>query len=384
MYRSFSFVSILIAIAVAAFPANTAENPFIVIDAKNGSILSQNQPHHRWHPASLTKLMTAYVTFRAISSGEIAPGSPVLISKAATRQPPSRMGYKRGVRLRVDTALKIIIIKSANDVSHALAEAVGGSVQGFVERMNDEARRLGMGNTHFTNSNGLHDKGQYSSARDMALLSVRILKEFPEFSFMFAAVGIRTSSKTHYSYNLLLERFAGATGMKTGFVCASGYNMVASAQRQGQQHLIAVVLGRSSQTDRAVAAARLITEATGKSGSGTIYGSISTGQSPQNMRPVLCTPEARASRYDPVSGTAVIKSKYLHSRKSLGPVLPVSTGGIDAPPGDAWISRNLTIKGKPPIPIKRPNYDPVLGRVILAAIGKSETGSIAVPTPNPR
>ena len=130
----------------ATTKAHSAQTPYIVVDVNSGKILSQNQPDHRWYPASLTKLMTAYVTFRAIQAGEIKEGSPVEISHAATRQPPSKMGYKKGVRLRIDNALKIIIIKSANDVSHALAEAVAGSLPAFVKRMNFEAARLGMTN----------------------------------------------------------------------------------------------------------------------------------------------------------------------------------------------------------------------------------------------
>ena len=102
------------------------------------------------------------------------------------------------------------------------------------------------------------------------------------------------------------------------------------------------------------------------------------------MRPILCTEQARANRYDPVSGTAVIKSEFLQPRSNTGRVLTVSTGGIDAPPSDAWISRNLAVKGKPPVPIKRPNFDPALGRIVLATIGEAATGIIAIPTPSPR
>ncbi|MEM9279032.1 MAG: D-alanyl-D-alanine carboxypeptidase family protein [Pseudomonadota bacterium] len=383
MYRCLLLVSTLLALIIIAIPSQADENPYIVIDADTGMILEANKPDHRWYPASLTKLMTAYVTFRAIKAGEIEDGSPVEISRAATRQPPSRMGYKQGVSLRMDTALKIIIVKSANDVSHALAEAVAGSLQTFVERMNFEAARLGMNNTRFANSNGLHNAGQFSSARDMALLSAQILNEFPQYAYMFSAVGIQTPVRTHYSYNLLLERFPGTTGMKTGFVCASGYNMAASAKINGR-HLVAIVLGRSSQTDRAVSAARLLRSGAGKFGSVPVYSARNEGAAPKNMRPILCTEAARAARYDPGAGAAVIESPFLNPRQKSGNILAVNSGGIDGKPSDAWISRKLAVTGKVPVPLKRPNYDPVAGKIVLAAIGERETGRIGIPTRRPR
>lgn len=363
--------------------ARAATTPHIVIDAKTGSIISQQNANDQWHPASLTKLMTAYVTFRAIAAGEVEAGSPVRISAAATKQPPSRMGYKRGVQLRIDAALKIIIIKSANDVSLALAEAVAGSLGEFVNRMNREATRLGMVNTRFTNSNGLHNPKQVSSARDMALLSAKILSEYPQYAYMFNAVAIKTPVRTHYSYNLLLERFPGTTGLKTGFVCASGYNLAASATRDGRT-LIAVVMGRASQTDRAVSAAKLLNEGFSKSGNGSVFSSVDRGARPVNMRPVLCTPEARAARYDPASGNAVIKSEYLQPRQISSLILDVTPGGIDGPPSAAMQERIFTSFREIPVPSIRPAFDPLTGRIQLPAIGTVNTGLIALPTPRPQ
>jgi len=336
--------------------AYAKDNPHILIDIDTGEILSSHKAENRWYPASLTKLMTAYVTFRAIANGELEDGSPVFISHAATRQPPSRMGYKKGVKLRVDTALKIIIIKSANDVSHALGEAVAGSVPNFVARMNAEAKRLGMTNTRFTNTNGLHNKNQFSSARDMALLTASIKRKFPQYNYMYEAVAIKTPVKTHYSYNLLLERYPGTTGMKTGFVCASGYNMVATAKRNGK-HLVAVVLGRSSQTDRAVSAAKLLNSGFDRSASskGNLYSAnTQVGLQPVNMRPILCTEQARANRYDPGAGQAKIQSTYLKPRQVSKNILNVRHGGVDAPAGQAYLSAKLAVKSSVPTPTPSP------------------------------
>ena len=202
----FAFSCMILQFAVSAA---RSDEPYILVDAGTGEILTGNKIDHQWHPASLTKLMTAYVTFKAIQNGEIKAGSPVIFSRAATRQPPSKMGYKQGTSLRIDAALKIIIVKSANDVSHALGEAVAGTLENFIARMNFEAKRLGMTNTRFTNPHGLHNARQVTSARDMAILSIRIKREFPQYAELFRANAIKTPQKTYNTYNLLLSRFPG-------------------------------------------------------------------------------------------------------------------------------------------------------------------------------
>lgn len=385
MYRSNLIVSILVLLFCTLTSQVRAEkltlkNPYIVVDAKSGEILTEQNSNDRWYPASLTKLMTAYVTFRAIKAGDVQVGSPVIISAAARKQPPSKMGYIKGVKLRIDTALKIIIIKSANDVSHALGEAVSGNLKAFVASMNREANRLGMINTQFTNSNGLHNANQYSSARDLAVLSAQILKEFPQYAYMFEAAAIKTPSKTHYSYNLLLERFSGANGMKTGFVCASGYNLVGSAKRDGRS-LIAVVMGTSSQTERAVSAAHLleIGFTSNAPGSGNIFTPANIGTNPKNMRPILCTEQARSSRYNPGAGQAKISSQHLYPRRVSSKILNIKTGDVDAPSSTA-IFRNIA---DIPIPTKRPEYKLNVGEIVLKTIGSAATGKIPLPTKRP-
>jgi len=366
-----------------ALSAARAQSPHIVMDADTGEIISGHGIDHRWYPASLTKLMSAYVALRAVQEGEMEMGSPVIMSRAAVRQPPSRMGYKRGVELRLDTALNIILIKSANDVSRALAEAVAGSLPAFVARMNREAVRLGLMNTRFANANGLHDRSQHSSARDMAMLARALWSEFPAIRPAFAAVAIRTPVKTHYSYNLLLERFDGANGMKTGFVCASGYNMVASAKRKGRT-LIAVVLGRASQTDRAVGAAKLLTAAFRSAGAKTSFGKPVRGQEPRNMRSVLCTEQARNQRYDPGAGQAKIASPHLQPRQTSNRIIEVRPGGIDGPVSVAVISARLkAVEARLPLPTLRPDYNLNTGSIRLRAIGARTTGRLPLPQSRP-
>lgn len=375
----------LLSILFSAFFCLTAgAAPHIVVDTGSGEVLLEQDSADQWYPASLTKLMSAYVTFRAISAGELKDGSPVVISRFAARQPPSKMGYRAGVQIRVDTALKIIIVKSANDVSVALAEAVAGTVKSFVARMNDEAKRLGMVSTNFVNSNGLHGQDQVTSARDMALLATTIFREYPQYLKYFASVAVKTPKKLHYSYNLLLERFEGANGMKTGFVCASGYNMVASASRNGR-NLLAVVLGRSSQTDRAVEAARLL-EAGFKVSSGSrnlFVQPATTGNPAKNMRPILCTETARKNRYEPGAGLAVVKSEFLNERVKSDAVLSINIGGVDAEPSAAYMALAFQPKGKVPKPVRRPFYEIVNVDGVKISSSLTLRGTLPVPVRRP-
>ncbi len=390
MKFSSGFISAIILFSYILVPVwshadERRQNPYLVIDVSDGSIISANREFDRWYPASLTKLMTAYVTMKAVSNGELNIGSPVRISKRARNMPPSRMGYKTGTLLRVDTALKILIVKSANDVAVALAESVAGSVEQFVERMNHAAISLGLTESHFSNPNGLHSSRQYSSARDLAVLSRRLLLDFPEYSHWFAISAIRTSDKTHYSYNLLLERFDGANGMKTGFICASGYNMVASAKR-GTRQLIAIILGEKSQTHRAVLAARLLNEAFASPE--LLIGNILTsgnkkGAEPQNQRPLLCSPKAIKARYEPGPGSAVIDSPHLNKRKISRQPTGIQTGGVDSEPSKAYAGLFNASQPNVAIPTKRPHYVPVNPVLAQKQPDNSPAGPIPVPILRP-
>lgn len=247
-------------LAAGAMPFAAEANPRIVVDAGTLKVLDQDMAFRKWYPASLTKLMTAYVTFRAIRAGEIRLDSLVTMSKRAAAQPASKMYYKPGQQLTLDSALKLLLVKSANDVAVAIAETVGGSQENFVMRMNAEAARVGMSNTHFINPNGLPGKGQYTTARDLALLAVLLKREFPEYADYFKIEGIDTGKRQYPNYNLLIGRFEGADGMKTGFICASGFNQVTSATRNGRT-IVSVVLGTDSLAARADMSADLLQKA---------------------------------------------------------------------------------------------------------------------------
>lgn len=239
-------------------PAQAEIASWMVFDVDSGRVIEQRNAFRKWHPASLTKLMTAYVTFDALRAGRIDLNSPVVVSAAANREPASKMGFKVGVKMTVDNALKMVLVKSANDVAVALAETVGGSKDGFSALMNKHAARLGMRDSHFVNPHGLPDRAQVVSAYDMALLASALLKDFPQHRDYYNHAGIRFGKKTLRSANReFLLRVRGANGLKTGFICDSGYNVAVSAKRGGRT-LVAIVMGAASGLERAAAARSLM------------------------------------------------------------------------------------------------------------------------------
>ena len=233
------------------------KRPHIVVDIQSGEVLTHQLAFARWAPASLTKMMTAYTVFKTLELQSIAMNSPVRVSEAAISQPPSKMGFAVGTVLTIETALRIIMVKSANDISVALAEATSGTEEQFVALMNSHARRLGMVDSHFTNPHGLHDPMQYTSARDMALLTLQLTEEFPQYADFFDIPAIRFGKRRLRNHNALLRLFDGTNGMKTGYVCASGFN-VAVRTKRGDRTLVAIVFGEKSGLRRNLRAAQLL------------------------------------------------------------------------------------------------------------------------------
>lgn len=235
----------------------SATGPALLFEATSGKVLYAEDADNQWHPASLTKMMTAYLTFQAIKNGRLALKTKISCSAAAHKEPPSKIGLPVGGKLTVNTALKALIIKSANDVAVMLAEAIAGSERAFVARMNATAKELGMTRTKFVNPNGLPAKAQVTTARDMAKLARALITDFPEFAHYWSMSHMKIGKKRLKSHNGLLRSLAGADGIKTGFTCDSGFNIVASATRDGRR-LVAVVLGDSSSAERNVRASSLL------------------------------------------------------------------------------------------------------------------------------
>ncbi len=292
------FLSCCVISMTAASAALAGAN--ITVDAGNGEILSQEDAFQRWYPASLTKLMTVYVVFRMIESGQVTLDTPIKITALSAKQPPSKMGYKVGSELTLDNALKIMMVKSANDIAMAVGETLGGSSDKFAVLMNAEAKRLGMTGSHFVNPNGLHSDDHYTTARDLAILTLQLRREFPQYAHYFDIEAIDYGGKKlQPNLNALIGRFQGADGMKTGFVCPSGYNLIGSATRNGRT-IITVVLGELKLTTRATKAAELLAKGFETQGSGTTIDTLQPYGAPTrdvavNMRPSVCSKEASGS-----------------------------------------------------------------------------------------
>jgi D-alanyl-D-alanine carboxypeptidase len=228
----------------------------LLVDVESGKVINEQNSTYPWYPASVTKLMTTYVTLKALRDHRIELDTVFAVSPNAVSQQPSKMGFKAGTRVTVDNALKMLLVHSANDMAVVLAEGVSGSIEKFAGEMNAEAQRLGMTQTNYVNPNGLPNDDQITSARDLAILARALILEFPEYDYFWHIASIRLGKRVYRNTNKLIDAYAGADGMKTGFICASGFNLVATATRGGKR-LIAVVLGAKSSTSRAVRAAQL-------------------------------------------------------------------------------------------------------------------------------
>ena len=248
-------VSIATAASVALAPA--AAGPALLFDATTGRVLYAEDADNQWYPASLAKIMTAYLVFEAIASGKLNLHDKITVSELAHSQPPSRLGLPIGAEISVETALQALIVKSANDAAVMLAEAVAGSHEAFVARMNATAQRLRMTRTNFANANGLPAPEQVTTARDLARLTIAVVKDFPAHARMWAMPEMQLGKRRMRNHNPLLRSYDGADGMKTGFICDSGFNIVASATRDGQR-LFAVVLGEVTGSERSIRAANLL------------------------------------------------------------------------------------------------------------------------------
>lgn len=221
----------------------------IVIDADSGHVVHETEAAQRWYPASLTKVMTLYMTFKAIESGRLHLNDTLVASKHAAMQPNSRLGLRKGQQISVEHAILAVATRSANDAAVTLAEHLGGSESHFAHLMTEQAHHLGMSSTSFVNASGLPDESQISSARDLAILSSAVIHHFPEYYHYFSTTEFRYKGQVLPNTNRILRSYPDADGFKTGFTCGSGYNLIASAKRNGHR-LIGVLLGAHSSNER--------------------------------------------------------------------------------------------------------------------------------------
>jgi D-alanyl-D-alanine carboxypeptidase len=238
-------------LAFGAVAAAKAKVPFsaIAIDARTGKLLAGTDVDGPRHPASLTKMMTLYVLFQDLDSGRIKLSTKLVVSRRASGMAPSKLGLVPGSTITVETAIKALVTKSANDVAATVAENLGGSEANFAARMTRVARSLGMKRSTFLNASGLPNPGQWTSARDMATLGLRLQRDFPQYYPYFRISVFNFKGRPIRNHNRLLGRYAGTDGIKTGYIRASGFNLVTSAKR-GNRRVVGVVLGGRSGGSR--------------------------------------------------------------------------------------------------------------------------------------
>lgn len=228
-----------------------------VMDPTTGQVLYAVNADTRNYPASLTKMMTLYMMFDALEKGEINMNTEMPVSRRAEGQPPSKLGLKRGQTIRVEDAIYALITKSANDVATVVAEFMGEKEWQFAKEMTNKARQLGMTRTTFKNASGLPNRGQLSTARDMATLGIALQRDFPQYYDYFKTQKWSFRGRTYGNHNKLLKKYEGTDGIKTGYTRASGFNLVSSVERDGYR-LIGVVLGGRTGAKRNAIMAKIL------------------------------------------------------------------------------------------------------------------------------
>lgn len=395
---AFALVAMLITDAGIA-PARASGEALLLIEADTGKVLKAENATYPWYPASITKLMTAYLTFRAIKEGRITLDTVITVSPNAVAQQPSKMGFRSGTRLTVDNVLKMMLVKSANDMAVVLAEGVAGSIDRFADQMNATSRRLGMTQSSWVNPNGLPAENQITSARDMAILARQILLEFPEYNRYWDIQAIKLGKRVMRNTNSLIIRYPGADGMKTGFICASGFNVVATATR-GNRRLIAVVLGAPSAAVRAARAAYMFETAFSHSGPSWLTPSLGRVEdlqpinaAPPNRYEESCgkhrrRPGAEAADDDEEDGVKGFVSLFSNGPGPKPSSLIADTVAL-APPIRVYVGPPRPTRGEavanseaPVVATKRKRR--ASGNDLLTMPGRAGAGDVSAPLPKQR
>jgi D-alanyl-D-alanine carboxypeptidase len=329
------------------FASAARATPSIVVDVASGQILEQDQATAVWYPASVTKLMTVYVALDAVRQNRLTMDTPLVVSARAARMAPSKMGFRPGSEVTLRNALIMLMVKSANDIAVTIAEGVSGSVEAFADEMNKDSAALGMRESHWVNPNGLPDERHVTSARDLAILARALLFQFPEHADLYSVGAMQIGDRVVPNHNGMLGRYPGADGMKTGFTCPAGYNLVASATHGGQK-LIAVVLGAPSPGARTAKAASLLDRAfqTGSPmGAPESLPSFGPGGTAPNMRDSVCRHRAKANE------------EFLSEVEDM--TIPITVPPTGNPVADALAGGQQQVSVKDLAHLPRPQFQPV-------------------------
>ncbi len=362
----------------------------IVMDAKTGKTLYSQDANGRRYPASLTKMMTLYLTFEALAKGRISKTTPVVFSANASAEPPTKLGVRAGASVSVETAILSMVTKSANDSSTALAELLGGSEEQFARMMTARARSLGMSGTVFRNANGLPNPGQFTTARDMAILGIALREHFPQYYGYFSTRSFMFGRTRINGHNRLLGRVKGVDGIKTGFTRASGFNLVTSVV-DGNRSLVAVVMGGTSGASRDQQMSKLIAtylpQASSRGGSAPLVGRAANGDAAVALSKVVL-PKHDA----PTPDNRPAGEQEVASADDSEPVVPAATLAAQLPASHPLPAPSPApaAEAEEPAPIvtaytEQPAVDPVAtssvtqsGWVVQVASAPSKEGAQAI------
>ena len=385
--RRGAILAVVAALAAGSLPVAThAAPPFsaLTVDARNGKVLYAKDIDGIRHPASLTKMMTLYILFQDMSAGKLTLKSPITVSRRCTGMAPSKLGVAAGGSITAETATRALVVKSANDIACAVAETLGGSESAFAQRMTRTARSLGMSRTTFLNASGLPNPGQVTTARDMATLGLRLMRDFPQYYPYFRTRSFVYQGRTIKGHNRLLGSYEGTDGIKTGYIAASGFNLVSSVRR-GDKRLVGVVIGGKSGASRDAYMKQMLSQWFDEASSGrtiAAYAGSSKGAKPTDETQTASAPETGAAVPAPTRKEAA--AKRLPARKSksqedqiaaIGQEEPAEQGdsedGADsmaslaaqaAAPADAAATTGTTTQAETPAPavetIPQPTPEP--------------------------
>jgi len=324
----------------------------ITVDARTGRILFQDKPDALRHPASLTKMMTLYVLFQDMKAGRINRDSKLHVSSRAAAMAPSKLNLRPGSSMTVDEAIKALVTKSANDVAATIAENLGGTEANFAARMTRVARSIGMGHSTFRNASGLPSPQQYTTARDMATLGLRLMRDYPQYYPYFRITAFQFHGHTIRTHNKLVEHYAGTDGIKTGYIADSGYNLVTSTKR-GQKRLVGVVLGARSAGTRGTFMIHMFETMFAKAQGGNTVAAMA-GSSKGVIDPLAKKPKTELAQADSVASTELASA-----------AADAATGTVDENSGDEDTVDTVTTGSVPTVleanldqPIQKPSTLP--------------------------
>ncbi len=367
------------AVGIAATPVQAAPHALLVVDANTGTVLIDQAGSEPRSPASLTKMMTLYMTFEALERGSITLKTRVRMSERAADAPPSKLNLDEGDTITVEDAIKALVTKSANDVAVALAEHFSGSEAAFARAMTERARELDMNGTTFKNASGLPDPGQMTTARDMVTLALRLYDSYPRYFQVFTTRVFAYGGKTYKNHNTLMVQMPGINGIKTGYTNASGFNLVTSYEKDGR-HLMAAIFGGESAASRN-AAMRI-----------ALMRSIPKGSTAKTRRPLIVA-SARPSITPPAPQPALRRAGAVARAQiaAAGPVMVPAPVAIRPPAAAARPASQVASVDVAPVlvaPVLGPNVQMAKVRTVDATmdampLSQSQSHSQRAPTPLP-